>query len=77
MEINFQGFDTVRSVGCLAFNLLGSEKTVTLEGSRVVFGRAKQNTININEMSVSKIHAVIYCIGGKFFIKDCYSSNGI
>jgi pSer/pThr/pTyr-binding forkhead associated (FHA) protein len=80
MDTDFQGFeanDTVRTIGCLNFKSFGVEKTVILENFRVVIGRSKLVTIHIDEGTASKFHAVIYSIGGRFFIKDCRSSNGM
>jgi pSer/pThr/pTyr-binding forkhead associated (FHA) protein len=79
MDTDLQGFeanDTVRTVGCLTFNSFGIEKIITLENFRVVIGRSKLVTIHINELTASKMHAVIYSIGGKFFIKYFFSKNG-
>ncbi|MBI2487321.1 MAG: FHA domain-containing protein [Deltaproteobacteria bacterium] len=57
---------------------LGS-KTVEkrkLDQEMISIGRVQENDIVINNLSVSRYHAIIYNKGGKVVIKDMGSSNG-
>lgn len=49
------------------------------EPRRDVFtiGRASYNDITIADYVISKRHAAIQCVGGRFFIEDVGSTNGI
>jgi sigma-B regulation protein RsbU (phosphoserine phosphatase) len=50
--------------------------TVRLEGERIVLGRNADCGVVLNEPAVSREHAVIRKIQGKFFIEDLKSRNG-
>src|SRR6185295_3037501 len=50
--------------------------TVKLEGERIVLGRNADCTVVLNEPAVSREHAVIRKIQGKFYIEDLKSRNG-
>ncbi len=50
--------------------------TVKLEGERIVLGRNADCGVVLNEPAVSREHAVIRRIQGKFFIEDLKSRNG-
>lgn len=50
--------------------------TVKLEGERIVLGRNADCGVVLNEPAVSREHAVIRKIQGKFFIEDLKSRNG-
>src|SRR5947208_15568291 len=50
--------------------------TVKLEGERIVLGRNADCGVVINEPAVSREHAVIRKIQGKYFIEDLKSRNG-
>jgi pSer/pThr/pTyr-binding forkhead associated (FHA) protein len=47
-----------------------------LDQEVISIGRAQENDIVINNLSVSRYHAIIYNKGGKVVIKDLGSSNG-
>lgn len=47
-----------------------------LKGDRIVLGRNADCQVVINTPAVSREHAVIRCIGGKFYIEDLKSRNG-
>jgi phosphoserine phosphatase RsbU/P len=47
-----------------------------LTGDRVVFGRNADCTVVLNTPSVSREHAIIRKIGGKYYIEDMNSRNG-
>jgi len=47
-----------------------------LQGDRIVFGRNADCHVALNTPSVSREHAVIRKIGGKFYIEDMNSRNG-
>lgn len=49
---------------------------VELVGERIVFGRNADCTIVLNTPSVSREHAIIRKIGGKYYIEDMNSRNG-
>ncbi len=50
--------------------------TVRLEGERIVLGRNADCGVVLNEPAVSREHAVIRKIQGKYFIEDLKSRNG-
>ena len=50
--------------------------TIPLEGDRFILGRNPDCQVNIPFTSVSREHAQILKIGGKFFIEDKQSRNG-
>lgn len=58
--------------------MLGSKivEKKRLDQEMVSIGRAQENDIVINNLSVSRYHAIIYYKGGKVVIKDMGSSNG-
>ncbi len=47
-----------------------------LDQEMISIGRAQENDLVINNLSVSRYHAIIYNKGGKVVIKDMGSSNG-
>jgi hypothetical protein len=51
-------------------------RVVLLEGERLTVGSAPDNDIVIDEMSVSRVHAVVQQLSGRWFIEDCGSRNG-
>lgn len=51
--------------------------TYTLEGDRAVIGRSPKSTIFLNDMTVSRDHAVLELVGGSWSIKDNGSYNGV
>lgn len=50
--------------------------TVRLEGDRIVLGRNADCGVVLNEPAVSREHAIIRRIQGKYFIEDLKSRNG-
>src|SRR5437660_9300572 len=56
----------------------GTNQGTTLElvGDRVVFGRNADCHVVINAPAVSREHAVIRKIDGKYYIEDLFSRNG-
>jgi len=50
--------------------------TIPLEGERIVLGRQETCTVVLNVPAVSREHAVIRVMQGKFFIEDLKSRNG-
>jgi predicted component of type VI protein secretion system len=55
----------------------GSERRVlVLEGERLTVGSAPENDIVIDVPSVSRVHAVLHLLSGRWFIEDCGSRNG-
>src|SRR5213593_4206591 len=50
--------------------------SVPLEGERIVLGRQETCAIVLNVPAVSREHAVIRRVQGKFYIEDLKSRNG-
>jgi len=48
-----------------------------LDKKNITIGREKDNDIHINNLAVSRHHAEISNDGGKFFIRDLKSANGV
>jgi sigma-B regulation protein RsbU (phosphoserine phosphatase) len=55
---------------------LNQGATVPLEGERIVLGRQETCTIVLNVPAVSREHAIIRRVQGKYFIEDLKSRNG-
>lgn len=51
-------------------------RVVLLEGDRLTVGSAPDNDLVIDETSVSRVHAVVQQLSGRWFIEDCGSRNG-
>lgn len=47
------------------------------ENANVCIGRGGENGINLNKGYISREHAVIYVRGGKYYIENCDSKNGV
>lgn len=47
-----------------------------LEGERLTVGSAPDNDVVVDETSVSRVHAVVQQLNGRWFIEDCGSRNG-
>jgi predicted component of type VI protein secretion system len=47
-----------------------------LEGDRLTVGSAPDNDIVIDDTSVSRVHAIVQQLSGRWFIEDCGSRNG-
>jgi hypothetical protein len=55
----------------------GRERRVLLlDRERLTVGSAPDNDIVVDETSVSRIHAVVQQLNGRWFIEDCGSRNG-
>ena len=55
----------------------GRERRVLLlEGDRLTVGSAPDNDLVIDEPSVSRVHAVVQQLNGRWFVEDCGSRNG-
>jgi hypothetical protein len=55
----------------------GRERRVLLlEGDRLTVGSAPDNDVVIDETSVSRVHAVVQQLNGRWFTEDCGSRNG-
>lgn len=55
----------------------GRERRVLLlDGDRLTVGSAPDNDVVVDDPSVSRVHAVVQRLGGRWFIEDCGSRNG-
>lgn len=52
-------------------------RALLLEGERLTVGSATDNDIVVDDVSVSRIHALLHLLNGRWFIEDCGSRNGI
>ena len=50
--------------------------SIALEGDKIVIGRNADCGIVLNLPAVSREHAMLRCIQGKYFIEDLKSRNG-
>jgi pSer/pThr/pTyr-binding forkhead associated (FHA) protein len=66
--------DAKHQYALLVDPLTGGEFNLRSHATSV--GRAISCDIVLTDKSVSRQHAVIYCLKGKFFIDDCGSTNG-
>ena len=51
-------------------------RALLLDGDRVIVGSAPDGDVVVGDASVSRIHAVLHQLGGRWFIEDCGSRNG-
>jgi Inner membrane component of T3SS, cytoplasmic domain len=51
-------------------------RALLLEGDRLIVGSAADNDVVVVDTSVSRIHAVLHQLNGRWFIEDCGSRNG-
>jgi hypothetical protein len=51
-------------------------RLLLLEGERLTVGSAPDNDVVIDGPSVSRVHAVVQHLNGRWFIEDCGSRNG-
>ena len=51
-------------------------RALILEGDRLTLGSASDNDIVVDDPSVSRIHALLHHINGRWFVEDCGSRNG-
>ena len=55
----------------------GSERRVlVLDGDRLTVGSAPDNDVVIDDPSVSRVHAIVHQLNGRWFVEDCGSRNG-
>jgi hypothetical protein len=55
----------------------GRERRVlVLDGERLTIGSAPDNDIVVDDPSVSRVHAIIEQLNGRWFVEDCDSRNG-
>jgi hypothetical protein len=55
----------------------GRERRVlVLDGDRLTVGSAADNDVVVDDVSVSRVHAVLHHLNGRWFIEDCGSRNG-
>ena len=62
-----------RAVYMVSKNIHSSEERRDL----ITIGRASTNDVTIADYVISKRHAAIQCIAGRFFIEDLGSTNGV
>ncbi|HMB53891.1 MAG TPA: adenylate/guanylate cyclase domain-containing protein, partial [Thermoanaerobaculia bacterium] len=55
----------------------GEMRTFTLTGTRVSIGRGLDNRLVVPDPSVSRSHAEIRNLGGRWFVRDLGSTNGV
>ena len=51
-------------------------RTFVLNGNIAQIGRGSENAVSLNESSVSRNHAKIYCEDDRYYIEDLQSRNG-
>jgi hypothetical protein len=51
-------------------------RALLLEGERLTVGSATDNDVVVADVSVSRIHALLHRLNGRWFIEDCGSRNG-
>jgi hypothetical protein len=51
-------------------------RALLLEGERLVVGSAPDSDVVVGDVSVSRIHAMLHQLNGRWFIEDCGSRNG-
>jgi pSer/pThr/pTyr-binding forkhead associated (FHA) protein len=51
-------------------------RALLVEGDRLIVGSAADNDVVVVDTSVSRIHAVLHQLNGRWFIEDCGSRNG-
>ena len=51
-------------------------RALLLEGDRLIVGSAADSDIVVGDTSVSRIHAMLHQLNGRWFIEDCGSRNG-
>ena len=55
----------------------GSERRVlVLDGEQLTVGSAPDNDVVIDDPSVSRVHAIVHQLNGRWFVEDCGSRNG-
>ena len=51
-------------------------RALLLDGERLTVGSAPDNDVVVGDASVSRIHAMLHQLNGRWFIEDCGSRNG-
>lgn len=51
-------------------------RALVLDGDRLTVGSAADNDVVVDDPSVSRVHAVVQQMNGRWFIEDCGSRNG-
>jgi pSer/pThr/pTyr-binding forkhead associated (FHA) protein len=51
-------------------------RALVLDGERLTVGSAADNDVVVEDASVSRIHAMLHQLNGRWFIEDCGSRNG-
>ena len=51
-------------------------RALLLDGERLTVGSAPENDVVIGDSSVSRVHALLHRLNGRWFIEDCGSRNG-
>jgi hypothetical protein len=51
-------------------------RALVLDGERLTVGSAPDNDVVVADPSVSRIHALLHQLNGRWFIEDCGSRNG-
>lgn len=51
-------------------------RALLLDGERLTVGSANDNDVVVGDASVSRIHALLHQLNGRWFIEDCGSRNG-
>ena len=74
-EIEEEDLTPMPRLICVSSNLLSQEWV--LDKIQMVAGRAETNEIYINHSSVSRQHARFFLEGGRCFVEDLESSNGV
>ena len=68
---------TIAGVGAYFDWWDGSERRVlVLDGEQLTVGSAPDNDVVIDDPSVSRVHAILHQLNGRWFMEDCGSRNG-
>ena len=51
-------------------------RALLLDGERLIVGSAADTDVVVGDSSVSRIHAMLHQLNGRWFIEDCGSRNG-
>jgi len=53
------------------------QAVIELSGPRCYVGRGIEANVRLNDPSVSRLHGVLYCVGGATIVEDARSTNGL
>ncbi len=56
--------------------LVTAQETIQVRHNRALIGRSEDADIRLNHDDVSRVHALVWRHGGKFFLRDLQSANG-